>query len=414
MTERNWAGNHTFRAAAIHRPRTIEHLRSIVAQAVNLHALGTRHSFNAIADATDLVSLDDMSHDLAIDPVSMTATVSAGIRYGVFARQLEAAGMALHNMGSLPHISVGGATATATHGSGDQNRNLSAAIRSVELVTSDGDLVVIDRTDPDFAGVVVHLGGLGVVTHLTFAIEPSYLVCQEVSEDLAWDPVIESFDQVFGSAYSVSIFTSYGDRAGVLWRKHRLDAGGLPGDIERWGARPATHHRHPVDHLHGEACTPQLLDVGAWCERLPHFRLDQVPASGAEIQTEYMVARRDAVAVIAALRAFEPRMRELLMISEIRTVAADDLWLSTAFGRETVAFHFSWYLDQAGVDALLPELEAVLRPFAARPHWGKAFAMDGREIPDLYPQAESFRRLRRRLDPRGTFITPFLEQVGLV
>jgi len=281
-------------------------------------------------------------------------------------------------------------------------------------VTSDGDLITIDRTNPDFAGAVVHLGGLGVATRLTFDLEPSYRVCQEVSEGLAWDVLTESFDQVFGSAYSVSIFTSYAHEAGVLWRKHRLSNGQVPDSIERWGAVPASHHRHPVDDLDGNACTPQLLDVGPWCERLPHFRLDQVPASGAEIQTEYMVARRDAVAVIEALRAFEPRMRDLLMISEIRTIAADDLWLSTAFERETVAFHFSWYLDQAGVDALLPELEEVFRPFAARPHWGKAFAMDSTEIANLYPQAEAFRRLRQRFDPRGAFITPFLERVGLV
>lgn len=414
MRELNWAGNYAFKASTIHRPQSIEEVRSIVSRSNNLHALGTRHSFSSIADASELISLESMSHDLVIDLTAMNASVSAGIRYGVLARQLEAAGMALHNMGSLPHISVGGATATATHGSGDRNRNLSSAVRSVELVTSDGDLITIDRNDPDFAGVVVHLGGLGVVTRLTFDIEPSYLVCQEVSEGLAWDALTESFDEVFSSAYSVSIFTSFAEQAGILWRKHRLADGKGPELIERWGATPSTHHRHPVDELDGVACTPQLLEVGAWCERLPHFRLDQVPASGAEIQTEYMVARKDAVAVIEALREFEPRMRDLLMISEIRTVAADDLWLSTAFERETVAFHFSWYLDQERVDALLPELEAVLRPFAARPHWGKAFAMGRIEIGDLYPEAERFRQLRQRLDPRGVFATPFLDRLGLV
>jgi xylitol oxidase len=235
-----------------------------------------------------------------------------------------------------------------------------------------------------------------------------------VSEGLPWDVLVESFDEVFSSAYSVSVFTMFAEEAGVLWRKHRLTDGKAPESIERWGATPATHNRHPVDNLDGIACTPQLLDVGAWCERLTHFRLDQVPASGAEIQTEYMVSRHDAVAVIQALRSFEPRMRDLLMISEIRTIAADDLWLSTAFERETVAFHFSWFLDQPGVNALLPELDAVFRPFDARAHWGKTFAMHSDAIALLYPRAEAFRQLRRRLDPRGAFVTPFLEQVGLV
>ncbi len=414
MPEVNWAKNITFRAGTIHRPRTVDELQLAISRAKNIRALGTRHSFNDIADAAEIVSLEALETPTEIDAGTMTATAGAGVRYGILAREIEQAGLALHNMGSLPHISIGGATATATHGSGDRNRNLSSAIRTIELVTSDGDLLSVSRGDPDFPGMVVHIGALGVVTRITFDLQPSYRVCQEVSEGLSWDALTESFDEVFGSAYSVSVFTSFGNEAGVLWRKHRLVDGQEPDTILRWNVRPAVQHRHPVDDLSGDVCTPQLLEAGAWCERLPHFRLDQVPASGAEIQTEYMVPRRHAVDAITALREFEPRMRDLLIISEIRTIAADDLWLSTAHGQDTVAFHFSWYLNQAGVDALLPELEAVLAPFNARPHWGKAFAMGATEIDRLYPQSGAFRELRARLDPRGAFINPYLERIGLV
>jgi xylitol oxidase len=344
----------------------------------------------------------------------MTLSVGAAERNGILAEALEREGYALHNMGSLPHISVGGATATGTHGSGDRNRNLSSAVCGIELVTSDGDVVTARRGDPDFAGMVVHLGALGVVTRLTLDIQPSYRACQEVLEGLPWEDLTGDFDGIFGSAYSVSIFTSYAETADVLWLKHRLEPGQEPRPINRWRATAATANRHPVASLPAEFCTPQMLEPGPWCFRIPHFRLDQPPASdGEEIQTEYMVDCADAVAVIDALRELEPEMRDALMISEIRSIAADNLWMSTAYGRDTVAFHFSWHKDQAKVDALLPVIEERLAEFDARPHWGKAFAIGGETLAGRYPNVDDFRALRRRLDPRDAFLTPYLERCGL-
>jgi xylitol oxidase len=412
--ETNWAGNYAYRAATIHRPDSIDDLRRIVAGAARLHALGTRHTFNDIADAPELVSLERLDPGIEIDREAMTVAVGAGVRYGILAEALEREGFALHNMGSLPHISVGGATATGTHGSGDRNGNLSSAVCAIELVTSDGEIVTVQRGVPDFEGMVVHLGALGVVTRLTLDIQPSYLACQEVLEGLAWEDLTGDFDAIFSSAYSVSIFTSYAESADVLWLKHRLEPGQEPRAINRWRATAATANRHPVASLPAGFCTPQMLEPGPWCFRIPHFRLDQPPASdGEEIQTEYMVDRNHAVAVIDALRELEPRLRESLMISEIRSISADDLWLSTACGRDTVAFHFSWYKDQDKVDALLPIVEERLAEFDARPHWGKAFAMGGDTLAARYPKFEDFRALRRRLDPRDAFLTPYLERCGL-
>jgi len=408
--EVNWAGNYSYTAAIIHRPRSVEEVQEIVSRTPRIRALGTRHSFNDIADSAELISLADIDPALELDREAMTATVGAGISYGLFGQALQDQGLALHNTGSLPHISVGGATATATHGSGDRNQNLATAVRGIELVTSDGELAHVARGDADFAGMVVHLGALGIVTRLTFDVQPTYQVCQEVCEHLTWDDLMQDFDAIFSSAYSVSVFTTYREWAGTLWLKHRLEDGQKPEPANTWHATSAMADRHPMDGWSGEACTPQMLVAGPWNMRLPHFRLDRIPASGEEIQSEYFVNRARALDVIAALRSFEPEMRDALMISEIRTIAADDLWLSTCQGRDSVAFHFSWNPDQHRVDALLPKLEEVLAPFDARPHWGKAFAATARDLEPRYEKLPAFRELVQRLDPRVTFRNEYLER----
>jgi xylitol oxidase len=406
--ETNWAGNHAYRAATIHRPATIEALQEIVVAAPRIRGLGTRHAFNDLADSAELVSLAAIDPDLRIDREAMTVTAGAAMRYGELAEALEREGLALHNMGSLPHISIGGATATATHGSGDTNGNLATAVAAIEFVASNGEIVTTKRGDADFPGMVVHLGALGIATRLTLDVQPSYLVCQEVLEGLPWDDLEGDFDGIFSSAYSVSIFTSYAETADVLWLKHRLQPGETPRSGNRWRATAATAHRHPVADLPADACTDQLLEP--WSLRLPHFRLDQVPASGEEIQTEYMVDRAYAVDVIEALRAFAPQMRDLLMISEIRSIAGDDLWLSTAAGRDTVGFHFSWYRDQEAVDRLVPKLDDHLGRFAIRPHWGKVFHMDADVIAGRYPEMAQFRALVERMDPRGAFRNDYIDR----
>jgi xylitol oxidase len=413
MTETNWAGNHTYGADTIHRPATLVELRRVVTSASQLRALGTRHTFNDVGEAKSLVSLAGFEPEMEFDHDAMTASVNPAVRYGEFATGLHKAGLALHNMGSLPHISVGGATATGTHGSGDRNRNLSSAVCGIELMTSDGEIVWVKRGDPGFEGMVVHIGALGVVTRLTFDVQQTYDVYQEVFEGLSWEALNGHFDEVTSSGYSVSIFTMFGDDAGVLWRKHRLEAGQEPGESESWGATPSVADRHPVGELSGDACTVQMRVPGPWCERLPHFLLDRTPASGEEIQSEYFVDRAHAVDAIEALRAFKPEMADIFMIGEIRTVAQDDLWLSMAYGRETVAFHFSWFMNPARLAELQPRLDSLFAEFGARPHWGKTAAYGGEYLERVYPKYGEFRELRRRLDPRGAFVTPFLERVGL-
>ncbi|MEA2527625.1 MAG: alditol oxidase [Thermomicrobiales bacterium] len=407
----NWAGNYPYRSTRLHRPSSLDELRAIVARAPRIHALGSRHSFNDIADSAELVTLEGLDQGIEIDRSARTVTVSAAVRYGDLARALDREGLALHNMASLPHISVGGAVATATHGSGDANGNLATAVAALELVTSDGDVLRVSRSDDDFAGMVVGLGALGVVTRLTLDVQPSYLVRQEVFEHLPWDVLFDRFDAVMSSADSVSLFLDYGDDVGQVWLKTRVDAQAPRPLLDHLlGARAALRTVHPVPALSTENLTDQLGVPGSWADRLPHFRLEAVPASGAELQSEYMVPRRCAVEALQTVRDLAPAIRPHLLVSEIRTVAADDLWLSSAYGTDTVCIHFSWKPDLDAVIGVLPLIETALAPFWARPHWGKLFVASARELEPRFPRLPDFRRLAERLDRRGAFRNAFLER----
>ncbi|MBA2775939.1 MAG: FAD-binding protein [Chloroflexia bacterium] len=409
--ELNWAGNYAYRATQLHRPATIDELRAVVAGAPRIHTLGSRHSFNDIADAAELVSLDALDPAIEIDREAMTVTCGGATRYGDLAQTLEAAGLALHNMASLPHISVAGAISTATHGSGDALGNLATAVSAIELVTSSGDIIGVTRGHADFDGMVVGLGAIGVIYRLTLDLQPSYMVRQEVFEDLAWETLFDRFHEVFSSATSVSLFTDWGATINTTWLKSRiLPDGEEPLRADLMGALAATKAHHPLASMAASSCTDQLGLVGPWSDRLPHFRMDAVPASGEEIQAEYMFAREHAVAALRALLEIADRIRPLLLISEVRSVAADTLWMSTAYGRDTVCVHFSFKPDVEAVTRFLPELEAALESFDVRPHWGKVFAATARELEPRYPRIADFKALAERLDPRGAFRSDFLER----
>jgi len=407
----NWAGNHAYRATALHRPSSIEELRAIVARAPKIHVLGARHSFNDIADSAELVTLEGIAGGIEIDRNAGAVTVGTGVSYGTLARALEREGLALHNLASLPHISIGGGVATATHGSGDAHGNLATAVAALELVTSDGEIRRVARGDDDFAGMVVGLGALGVTTRITLDVQPTYLVRQEVFVRLAWDVLFDQFDAVMASADSVSVFTEYGADAGQVWLKSRVDADDdRPRRSQFMGAPAAAQTINPVATRSAENFTEQLGVPGSWLDRLPHFRLEAILASGAELQSEYLVPRRSAVAALRAVRDLAPLIRPQLWASEIRTVAADDLWLSSAYGTAVVGIHFSWQPNLEAVNALLPVIEAALAPFEPRPHWAKLFIASARDLEARFERLPDFRRLAERLDRRGAFRTAFLER----
>jgi xylitol oxidase len=389
---RNWAGNIEYRAGRVHRPSTLDELRRLVGSARRIRALGSGHSFTRLVDSPgDLVSLAGLPS--TVDIVDGRATVGAGMRYGDFVVALDRAGYALANLASLPHISVAGAVATGTHGSGTRNRALSAAVAALELVGPDGSPRWITRQDNDFPGYVVSLGALGIVTRLTLDLVPAFEVRQYVYDAVPYD----GLDAVLDSAYSVSAFTDWAaPRLTQVWRKCRTDEPdpGLP------GATPADGPRHPVAGMPAGHCTEQLGRPGLWYARLPHFRLDFTPSSGAELQSEYLLPREHAVAVVAALDAIRTRMAPVVQACEVRTVASDDAWLSPCSGRDTVAVHFTWVPDESVVRPVVAAVEDALAPYDPRPHWGKVFGLDPARC---YKRLPDFAALRRRVDPEAKF-----------
>lgn len=402
---RNWAGSHEY-AGRVQAPTSVGQLQELVAGAGHVRALGTRHSFTDVADTTGvLVSTLDLPPTVEVG--EDTVRVAAGVRYGDLALELHAHGRALATMASLPHISVGGAVATGTHGSGDRTGSLAAAVAALEYVGADGELRTVRRGDPDFAGHVVALGALGVTTHVTLDVEPAYDVRQDVVTDVPWDGL--DLDAVTGAAYSVSLFTGWvNGRVDQVWLKSRgTEAPTLAGT-------PATTTLHMLAGADVAAVTEQGGVPGPWHERLPHFRLAFTPSRGEELQSEYLVPRARATEAVDALRGLAPGFAHLLQVSEVRTIAADDLWLSGAYAGDAVGFHFTWVRDRPGVYAVLPGIEDALLPLGARPHWGKCFVATADRLAPAYPRLGDFRDLADRLDPERKLRNDFLARhVGL-
>jgi xylitol oxidase len=413
MGEWNWAGNHQYAAETVVTPRTHDEVRKAVAAASSVKALGSRHCFNDIADAPGgvLLDLSSLESPVEIDAEAATVTVGGSARYGDFAGQLHAAGFALANLASLPHITVAGSVATGTHGSGRRQAGLAAAVSALELVTAGGEVRTFSRgADPDvFPGLVVSLGALGVVTRLTLDLVPAFEVRQDVFDGLPWDAVHRHFDEIEDAGYSVSLFTNWvNDVIDQVWVKSRVDAFAERAGL--FGAVPADGPRHPA-HAAGVPAgnvTPQRGVPGPWHQRIPHFALEFTPSVGDELQSEYFVPYRDAAAAIEAVRGIGDRLAPVLLVSEIRAVAGDELWLSPAHGGDRVALHFTWQPRQPEVEAVLPLLEERLAPFGARPHWGKLFHGGGLDA--VYPRLADFRSLAGSLDPGGTFRTPFVRR----
>jgi xylitol oxidase len=410
--ETNWAGNHAYRAR-IERPRSVDELQEVVARAPRVRALGSRHSFTDLTDITDtdagvLVSLVDLPTTVEVDERTRTARVTGRAAYGEVATRLHAAGWALGNLASLPHISVAGAVATGTHGSGVENGSLATAVASLDIVGPDGELRTTSRGDAEFEGSVVALGALGVVTALTLDVEPTYDVRQDVYTGLTWEALAAELETITSSAYSVSLFTRWTD-AGVeqVWLKSRADTA----PTELFGALAATTTMHMLEGGVTESVTQQGGVPGPWLDRLPHFRMEFTPSRGEELQSEYLLPREHAPAAIERLRSLGQRMAPVLQVCELRTVAADQHWLSSAFGHDVLGVHFTWLRDVERVYALLPAIEQALLPLGARPHWGKCFVARAAELAPLYPRLADFRALRDRVDPGRTFGNAFLDRV---
>jgi xylitol oxidase len=409
----NWAGNYTYGTNSLYSPKTVDEVQSVVKRCKKLRALGARHSFNGIADSTaNQISLKSLN-GMVLDAKGRTVAVDAGVTYGQLCPYLDDHGFAVHNLASLPHVSVAGACATGTHGSGNKNGNLSTAVSALEIVTANGELITLSRAlDPKaFLGAVVSLGALGVVTKATLNVIPKFTMSQAVYENLSLAKLENHLDEIFSSGYSVSLFTDWQNhKATEVWIKRRVEPGAsshLAPDF--FGAKLATKNLHPLAGHSAENCTEQMGVPGPWYERLPHFRMNFTPSSGAELQSEYFVPRDKAYEAILAVESLRDHITPHLMITELRTIDADDLWMSQCYQRPSLAIHFTWKPDWPSVKKVLPMIEEKLASFNARPHWAKLFTMQPSHLESLYVKLPDYKNLLKQYDPNGKFRNAFLD-----
>ena len=410
----NWAGNLTFSTRNIHYPTTVSQVQETVKRLKSVRGLGSKHSFNTIADSpANLLSLRDMKKVVGIAPENRTITVEAGVRYGDVCAAIREAGFGLHNLASLPHISIAGACATATHGSGVANGALAVGVSGLELVKANGDLVRLTREkDGDlFNGVVVGLGAVGIVTKVTLDLLPDYDMQQVVYLNLPMAALENNFTEIMSSGYSVSLFTDWRNgNVSEVWIKSRVDAKEIISSPTYYDAKLADRNLHPIESNPAENCTEQMGVAGPWYERLPHFKMGFTPSSGEELQAEYFVPMESGFQAMAAIEKLADKIHPHLFISEIRTIAADDYWMSPFYKKPCVAIHFTFKPHGPEVRQLLPQIEAALDPFGVRPHWGKLFAMAPGVLQGRIKRLEDFRELVREFDPEGKLRNDFLER----
>jgi len=412
---KNWAGNLEYGTDRLYTPESMVQLVELVKKYNKVKVLGTRHCFNTIADSKDnFISLKQMNKVADLDAVARTVTIEAGINYGQLCPYLDSKGFALHNLASLPHISVAGACTTATHGSGLKNGNLSTAVAAIEFVTAAGETVTLhrDKDGEKFYAAVVGLGGIGIITKLTLDLQPAFKMRQDVFEQLPMAQLKDHFEEIAGAGYSVSFFTDWqSDNINEVWIKSKITEGvNIDFAAGFFGAKAATKNLHPIADLSAENCTEQMGVPGAWYERLPHFKMGFTPSSGVELQSEYFVPRKHAVEAIQAVAKLGKLVGPHLLISEIRTIDADNYWMSPCYKQPSAAIHFTWKQDWPAVKKILPVIEKELTPFAAKPHWGKLFTMAPVHLASMYEKLPAFRKMLKEHDPTGKFRNAFLDR----
>lgn len=411
---KNWAGNLTFSTQEIHTPDTMDEAISLVKKLTKLRPLGSAHSFNRIADSEkNLISTQNLNRLVDLDTTQMTVTVEAGMKYGDLCLLLDKAGYALHNLASLPHISIAGSISTGTHGSGLGNGNLSTAVAAIEMINGKGEIIHFQRDkDPEFNGAVVALGALGLITKITLDVQPTFQMAQMVYQNLPTSALMENFETIMSAGYSVSLFTDWSkDQINQVWIKKKVDTSGAIDFPENFfGAVPAAGNLHPVESMSAESCTEQMGILGPWYERLPHFKMEFQPSAGEELQSEFFVPLENAYPAFIAVQEMAKEIGPHLFISEIRGIQADDLWLSPCFERNAIAFHTTWKQEIPEVMALLPKMEEKLSEFGARPHWAKLFTVPPSELENRYPKFKDFKKLMQQHDPEGKFRNVFIEK----
>ena len=410
----NWAGNLQYSAKKFYQPKTIEKVQTIIKENEKIRVLGSKHCFNPIADSQFVqISSEGFNKIISIDPEKMTATIEAGAKYGEVVQELHKQGYALHNLASLPHITIAGAIATSTHGSGITVGDLGSAVVAIEFINGKGELIHLSREKDgeEFGGVITHLGGLGFITKVTLEVLPTFEVRQDVFQFVPVENLLPNFKEIMSIGYSVSLFTDYqSDTVNQVWIKSRIDQGGFDAKPEFFGGKAATKNIHPILANSAESCTEQMGVSGPWYARLPHFKMEFTPSNGVELQSEYFVPIEHGAEAYRAISKLKDLIKPYLMISEVRTIAANDQWMSPFYQQDSVAFHFTLKQDWEGVKLVLPVIEEALAPFNVRPHWGKMFTMEPKFLRSKYQNLDKFKTLLETHDPTGKFRNEFLQK----
>ncbi len=411
----NWAGNLTYGTTNVLTPNSVEQVQEFVKRLAKLRALGSRHSFNTIADSNEsLISTSALNKIIALDKTANTVTVEAGIKYGELCQYLHENGYALHNLASLPHISIAGACATATHGSGVLNGNLATPVAAIEFVNANGEVITLSRRKDGetFDGAIVSLGALGIVTKMTLDLLPTFNMQQVVYRNLPMRTLENNFEAIMSSGYSVSLFTDWRNRnINEVWIKSRVEGNKLNSFApEFYGAQLATKNMHPIEDQPAENCTEQMGVSGVWYERLPHFKMGFTPSAGKELQAEYFVPFERGYEALMAVEKLHEKISPHVFISEIRAVAADDFWMSPCYKKKCAVIHTTWKQDVGAVMNLLPLVEQQLAPFNPLPHWAKLFTLAPPVLQSRLEKLADFKQLANQYDPKGKFRNEFLEK----
>ncbi|MCP9745122.1 FAD-binding protein [Lacihabitans sp. CS3-21] len=408
----NWAGNYTYSTDNLVAPKTVEELQELIKSYKKVKGLGTMHCFNGIADSKfNQISTAALNKVISLDKENETITVESGIKYGEFCEYLDKNGFALHNLASLPHISVAGACSTSTHGSGISNGSLATAAIALEMVNGKGEVVRLtkEKNREEFLMAIVSLGALGIITKVTLKVQPTFKMKQVVYQNMPMAALEKDFEKIMASGYSVSLFTDWKNKnVSEVWIKVKSD------DVkefapEFYGAKLANKNLHPIASADPVNCTDQMGVDGTWFERMPHFKMGFTPSSGKELQAEYFVNIKDAYQAFMAVEKLNEKVSPLLFITEIRTIAGDEIPMSPFYKKTCLAIHFTWKQEVNAVMALLPEVEKALEPFGARPHWGKVFTLQPFVLQGRIEKLNEFKALMIKHDPEGKFRNDFIE-----
>ena len=426
-TWRNWSGLASARPVRVLSPATAAEVSEAVVAAAH-HQLtvkmpGTGHSFTDIAVTQGLLLRPDRLRGItAVDRQAMTVTALAGTPLHELNASLEQLGLSLHNMGDIDRQTVAGATSTGTHGTGGLVASLSAQIAALELVTADGSVVTASpETNPDiFTAARVGLGALGVLTSITFKVEPMFTLEAE-ERPILWNDVLSQLDELDASHHHVEFYWfPHTDRCSLKCNdrtldpaeplkpfRHWLDDEFLSNRVFGWlnsvgNARPSLIPR--INEISGRALSARRYSD------VPH-KVFTSPRTVRFREMEYAVPREVGIEALREVRRLiDASDWRISFPIEVRLARADDIALSTASGRDVMylAFHVNQQTDHTDY---FGAVEHVLRGYDGRPHWGKLHTRTFEDLEPAYPRMHEFATLRDRLDPDRIFTNAYLRRV---